>query len=80
MRSRTGSNDYVTRVHSQPGSIDAERWNTLLEWHADGTRVHTLSHGWCRGSRPSSEDGDLFAACALYLEHHSYGEYIVLAG
>jgi predicted N-acyltransferase len=90
MRSHTGSNDYVIRVHSHPAAIDAGRWNALLERHADATpfmrheyfaALHdsesAYEHtGWVPQFLTVERHGELHAACPLYLKHHSYGEYV----
>ena len=90
MRSHTSPSNYVIRVHDHPGAIDAERWNELLERHADATpfmrheyfaalhdseSAHELT-GWVPQFLTIERDGDLHAACPLYLKHHSYGEYV----
>jgi uncharacterized protein len=90
MRSHTGSNDHVVRVHDHPGAIGAERWNALLERHADATpfmrheyfaALHDSESaheqtGWVPQFLTLECGNELQAACPLYLKHHSYGEYV----
>ncbi len=90
MRSHTGSNGYVIRAHGHPGAIGAERWNALLERHADATpfmrheyfaALHDSESaheqtGWVPQFLTLERGDELHAACPLYLKHHSYGEYV----
>ncbi len=82
--------DYVTRVHDEPGTVDAAAWNALLErcpsptpfmrheyllaLHASGSAVPDT--GWAPRFVTLERDGALAAACPLYLKGHSYGEYV----
>ncbi|MDB5956004.1 GNAT family N-acetyltransferase [Ramlibacter sp.] len=82
------SNDYGTRV-LLPSEIDAGRWNALLA-HAggspfmrheylaamqdSGSAVRTT--GWTPQFLTLWREGELEAACPLYLKSHSYGEYV----
>lgn len=83
------SNDYVTRVHATPLDVDAGAWNALLA-RAGGSPF--LRHeylaalqesgsavpdtGWTPRFLTLWRDGELHAACPLYLKSHSYGEYV----
>lgn len=89
-RLEEGSNDYVIRVHDEPATIDATRWDALLE--ADPAATPFLRHAYllaltASGSATAQtgwqpcflelQRGDaLLAACPLYLKSHSYGEYV----
>jgi uncharacterized protein len=82
--------DYVIRVHSDPGEIDAAAWNELLAsqsastpfmryeylraLHASGSAVPAT--GWTPQFVTVEAGGALLAATALYLKSHSYGEYV----
>lgn len=82
------SNDYVTRVHAPP-DVDARAWNALLA-HAGGSpfmrheylaALHesesaVADTGWTPRFLTLWRDGELHAACPLYLKSHSYGEYV----
>ena len=83
------SNDYVTRVVHAPADIDANAWNTLLALaggspfmrheylaalHDSGSAVRAT--GWTPQFVTLWRDGELVAACPLYLKSHSYGEYV----
>lgn len=84
------SNDYVTRIHATPADIDARQWNALLSSHAapgpfmrheylralHDSGSATPQTGWAPRFVTLERDGDLHAACALYLKSHSYGEYV----
>jgi predicted N-acyltransferase len=90
MSQETTENHYVIRVHAQPGSVDAQAWNTLLDAQAAPTPF--LRHEYLAAMHASQsavpetgwtpqiltvEAGDhLVAATALYLKTHSYGEYV----
>lgn len=84
-------NDYVTRVHDDLSTLDAEAWNTLLALqdrptpfmrheylaalHASGSA--TPATGWTpRFLTLHDHAGQLQAACPLYLKSHSRGEYV----
>lgn len=87
-----GSNDYVIRVHDDPGQIDAAAWDALLEvqpsatpfmrhayldaLHASGSA--TAETGWQPCFLAVHRGDSLEAACPLYLKTHSYGEYAAL--
>jgi hypothetical protein len=83
------SNDYVTRVLATPAGVDAKEWNTLLAlaggspflrheylaaMHESGSAVRDT--GWTPQFVTLWRDGELQAACPLYLKSHSYGEYV----
>ncbi|MFI4927110.1 MAG: GNAT family N-acetyltransferase [Burkholderiales bacterium] len=83
------SNDYVTRVLATPSEGDAAHWNALLALaggspfmrqeylaalHDSGSAVRDT--GWTPQFVTLWRDGELQAACPLYLKSHSYGEYV----
>lgn len=83
------SNDYVTRVVHAPSDIDASAWNALLAraggspfmrheylaaLHDSGSAVRGT--GWTPQFVTLWREGELAAACPLYLKSHSYGEYV----
>lgn len=82
--------DYVIRVHAEPGAVDAEAWNALLDTQAAPTPFmrHEYLHalhasesavpetGWAPQFVTIEEAGRLVGGCALYLKGHSYGEYV----
>jgi uncharacterized protein len=83
------SNDYVTRVLATPSDADAAHWNALLALaggspfvrqeylaalHDSGSAVRDT--GWTPQFLTLWRDGELQAACPLYLKSHSYGEYV----
>jgi predicted N-acyltransferase len=83
------SNDYVTRVLGAPSELDAQAWDTLLEAaggspfmrHAYLAAMHdsgsaARASGWSPQFVTLWRDGELHAACPLYLKSHSYGEYV----
>jgi len=90
MSAKSSVNDYVIRVHREPGSVDATAWNELLDVQAAPTpfmRHEYLSalhesasavadSGWAPQILTVESGGRLIAACALYLKSHSYGEYV----
>ncbi len=83
------SNDYVIRVLDGVAGIEASAWNALLA-HAGGSpfmrheylaALHdsgsaTRDTGWTPQFITLWRDGELHAACPLYLKSHSYGEYV----
>ncbi len=87
---QTGTGNYVIRVHDEPGGIEATQWNALLArqaaptpfmrheyldaLHRSGSAVPAT--GWHPQFLSLHEDGQLSAACPLYLKDHSYGEYV----
>ena len=82
--------DYVIRVHDDPSAIPAERWDALLArqatptpfmhhaylaaLHESGSAV--AETGWTPRFVELQRGGVTVGACALYLKHHSYGEYV----
>lgn len=83
------SNDYVTRVLGAPSDVDARAWDDLLAMaggspfmrHAYLAALHdsgsaTRDTGWLPQFVTLWRDGELHAACPLYLKSHSYGEYV----
>jgi uncharacterized protein len=83
------SNEYVTRVAQAPADIDASAWNALLALsggspfmrheylaalHDSGSAVRAT--GWTPQFVTLWREGELAAACPLYLKGHSYGEYV----
>jgi predicted N-acyltransferase len=83
------SNDYVTRVLATPSDVDAHAWDALLAnaggspfmRHAFLTALHESGSaapdtGWSPQFVTLWRDGELEAACPLYLKSHSYGEYV----
>jgi predicted N-acyltransferase len=83
------SNDYVTRVHASPSDVDARAWDALLAGaggspfmrHAYLAALHDSASavrdtGWSPQFVTLWREGELEAACPLYLKSHSYGEYV----
>ena len=84
--------DPKVRVVAEPGRIDAQQWNTLLDSGASATpfmrheyllALHesgsaTARTGWMPQFIEVRAGGELIAACPLYLKSHSYGEYMFL--
>jgi predicted N-acyltransferase len=83
------SNDYVTRVLATPSDADAKQWDALLSLsggspfmrhaylaalHDSGSAVRDT--GWQPQFVTLWREGELAAACPLYLKSHSYGEYV----
>jgi uncharacterized protein len=87
---KNNSNDYVTRVLGSPLEVDASQWNALLDRQEaagpfmrheylaalEQSRSARPATGWTPRFLTLSRDGQLRAACALYLKQHSYGEYV----
>jgi uncharacterized protein len=83
-------NDYVIRVHDDPAAIDAGAWNALLDMQDAPTpfmrheylsalhrsRSAAPDTGWAAAWLTVNRGNTLYAACALYLKSHSYGEYV----
>jgi len=84
-------NDYVTQVHEDLSSLDAEAWNALLAQQDQPTPFMryeylaalqasgsaTPATGWTpRFLTLHDRAGQLQAACPLYLKSHSRGEYV----
>ena len=84
------ANDYVIRVLDSPAEVDAHAWNTLLLGQPQATPfmrheyLHALHASGCAtpdtGWTPKffllERQGELRAACVLYLKTHSHGEYV----
>jgi uncharacterized protein len=83
------SNDYVIRVLNAPPDVDADAWNALLSLaggspfmrHEYLAALHdsgsaTRETGWAPQFITLWRDGELQAACPLFLKSHSYGEYV----
>lgn len=83
------SNDYVTRVLATPSDVDAKDWDALLALaggspfmrHAYLAALHDSASavrdtGWSPQFVTLWRDGELQAACPLYVKSHSYGEYV----
>jgi uncharacterized protein len=83
------SNEYVTRVVNAPADVEASAWNALLALsggspfmrheylaalHDSGSAVHET--GWTPQYMTLAREGQLVAACPVYLKSHSYGEYV----
>jgi predicted N-acyltransferase len=82
--------NYVIRVFDDPGEIDAADWNALLDAQPSATpfmrheylvALHRSKSaigesGWMPQFLTATLDGELVAACPLYLKTHSYGEYV----
>ncbi len=87
---KNNSDDYVTRVSSDPAQVPRAAWNALLAeqpeatpflrheylcaLHASGSA--TPRTGWTPAFISLWRGEVLQAACALYLKAHSYGEYV----
>lgn len=82
--------DYVIRVHAEPGAVDAAAWNALLAEQPCPTPFmrHEYLHalhasesavpetGWAPQFITAERHGVLVGGLALYLKGHSYGEYV----
>jgi predicted N-acyltransferase len=84
------SDDYVTRVSTDPAQVPRAAWNALLArgpeaspfvrheylsaLHASGSA--TPRTGWTPAFITLWRGDELHAACPLYLKAHSYGEYV----
>jgi len=82
--------DYVLRVLDSPEAVDARSWNQLLfaqsqptpfmrheflnALHASGCA--TASTGWTPRFFLLERQGELRAACVIYLKSHSQGEFV----
>jgi predicted N-acyltransferase len=87
---KNSSNDYVTQVLGSPVELDPAEWNALLAVQAapspfmrheylaamEQSRSATPATGWTPRFIVLRREGQLAAACALYLKDHSYGEYV----
>jgi len=83
------SNDYVIRVLRAASEIEPDAWNALLALaggspfmrHEYLAALHdsgsaTRETGWAPQFVTLWREGELQAACPLYLKSHSYGEYV----
>ncbi len=82
--------DVVIRVCRDPDEIDAASWNALLAAQPSATPFVSIEYlralhasasavpetGWAPHFLLLEEQGELLAACPLYLKDHSYGEYV----
>ncbi|MGZ5196275.1 MAG: GNAT family N-acetyltransferase, partial [Ramlibacter sp.] len=87
---KNNSNDYVTQVLGSAVEVDAAQWNALLAQQPAGSpfmrheylaameqsKSAVRATGWTPRFLGLFRDGQLQAACALYLKAHSYGEYV----
>ena len=80
----------ITRVFDSLQPLDAQAWNTLLARQSQPTPF--MRHGYLAALQSSGsaapetgwvvrfvtlwQQGELIAACPLYLKSHSYGEYV----
>jgi len=90
MDRKDGSEDYVIRVIGSPTEVDAAAWDRLVEAqpsagpfmrHAYLLALHesgsaTDDTGWTPAFLTVTREGELVAACPLYVKDHSYGEYV----
>jgi predicted N-acyltransferase len=90
MDRKDGSEDYVIRVIGSPAEVDAAAWDRLVEGqpsagpfmrHAYLLALHesgsaTDDTGWTPAFLTVTSEGELVAACPLYVKDHSYGEYV----
>ena len=84
------SNDYVIRVLDSPLDVDAQAWDGLLfaqsqptpfMRHAFLSALHstgcaTTTTGWTPRFFLLERQGQLHAACAIYIKSHSQGEFV----
>jgi predicted N-acyltransferase len=89
-RSKADPDEYVLRVVDDPAAIDATAWARLLAERPGATPFNALAYlralhesasavaatGWAPHFVVLEREGELVAACALYLKDHSYGEYV----
>ena len=89
-RRRAGDEERVVRVCRDPAEIDAAAWDSLVAAQPSATPFMTMAYlralhasksavertGWAPHFLLVEDDGDLVAACPLYLKDHSYGEYV----
>lgn len=90
MTGKTLAGDATLRIHQAPSEIDAATWNALLAQqaapspfmrheylaalHESGSATH--ESGWTASFATLWQDGEMTAACPLYVKDHSYGEYV----
>ena len=84
------ANDYVIRVLDSPAEVPASAWNALLFSQPqatpfmrheyldalDASGCATAETGWTPKFFLLERQGELAAACVLYLKTHSRGEYV----
>ena len=89
-RGAASENNYVIRIFDDPGAIDADAWNSLVDAQSSATpfvrheyllALHQSasavdSTGWQAQFLAVFTGDELIAACPLYLKEHSYGEYV----
>jgi predicted N-acyltransferase len=82
--------DYVTEVHSDWDSVREAEWNGLLGLQESPTPFMSRAYlkamhdtgcasvdtGWALRLVTLRQQGELMAACPVYLKNHSYGEYV----
>ncbi len=80
----------ITRAHRSPLTLDGAAWDALLAQQAHATpfmrhaylaALHASESavpatGWHPRFITLEQEGELIAACPLYLKEHSYGEYV----
>ena len=85
-----GTGELIVRVCHDPAEIDAARWHALVAAQPSATPFVSLAYlgalhasasavaetGWAPHFLLLEQDGELVAACPLYLKDHSYGEYV----
>ena len=89
-RRPTGDVEHIVRVLRDPREIDAAAWDALVAAQPSATPFVTTAYlralhesksavertGWAPHFLVVENDGELVAACPLYLKDHSYGEYV----
>ena len=84
------SEEYSIRVHDDLHEIDARAWGELVAAQPSATPFVALEYlqaldasksavaktGWAPSFLVLEKDGEMVAACPLYLKEHSYGEYV----
>jgi predicted N-acyltransferase len=82
--------DWTLVLCRDPAEIDAARWNALVARQASSTPFVSIEYlralhasksavaetGWAPHFLLLEKEGELVAACPLYLKDHSYGEYV----
>ena len=90
MPKKSTAAERVVRVVDDPGQIDLEQWNMLLDAQPAANPFMRLEYlralhdsssaieptGWQARFLVVIEGGALVAACPLYVKAHSYGEYV----
>ena len=80
----------AVRIERDPSRIDAAAWDALVDARPDASPFMRLAFlqaahasdsateetGWAPHFLLVEDAGRLVAACALWLKHHSYGEYV----